>query len=387
MLALSPVPEEGAGCRFRIAQYVPALEAAGIDVTISPFYTREFFGLVYRKGGAIAKASLFVQRAIDRLRTVADRGRYDVVFIYREALPIGPAIVETLLAQAPGLGIIYDFDDAVFLPNTSEANRAIALLKWPRKVKSIIQRSDVVIAGNEFLAQYARRFTDSVRVIPTVVDTAKFVPRAETAQGLPGSPKPAGKGGSPAIAPVVGWIGTPTTVPYLRSLDAVLQEVARTHPFVLRVCGAGGDVKIPGVTVQNTPWTLDGEVALFNTCDIGVYPLSDDEWSRGKCGFKAIQFMACGVPVVAAPVGVNGEIITDGVDSLLASTPEEWVQHLRRLIADAGLRARLGAAGRQTIVARYSLSASAPILVQTVIDAVTRAHVGRRAVASGDSVR
>src|SRR6266540_2588578 len=177
MLALSPVPEEGAGCRFRIAQYVPALEAAGIGVTISPFYTREFFSLVYRKGGAAAKASLFVQRAIDRLRTVADRARYDVVFIYREALPVGPAIIETLLAQAPGLAIVYDFDDAVFLPNTSEANRAIALLKWPGKVKSIIRRSDTVIAGNEFLAAYARQFNDSVRVIPTVVDTAKFVPR------------------------------------------------------------------------------------------------------------------------------------------------------------------------------------------------------------------
>lgn len=370
MLALSPVPEEGAGCRFRIAQYVPALQAAGIDVTISPFFTREFFGLVYRKGHALAKSAMFIQRAADRLRLVADRGGYDAFFIYREALPVGPAIIETLLAGARGAAMIYDFDDAVFLPNTSEANRPIALLKWPSKVRTIIGRSDVVIAGNEFLASYARQYNDSVRVIPTVVDTTKFVPRAGVAQGF-----------SPAAAApiVIGWIGTPTTAPYLLSLQPVLQELARTHPFVLRVCGAGADLQIPGVTVANEPWTLDGEVTLFNTCDIGVYPLSDDEWAKGKCGFKAIQFMACGVPVVAAPVGVNREIIQDDVNGLLAATPSAWVEKLGRLLGDAALRARLGAAGRCTIEDHYSLKTNAPRLVAAVLDAVAsaRQRVGR----------
>jgi glycosyltransferase involved in cell wall biosynthesis len=361
MLALSPVPEEGAGCRFRIAQYVPALEAAGIQVTISPFFTREFFGLVYQKGRAAAKAAMFVQRAIDRVRTVADRGRYDAIFIYREALPVGPAIIETLLAQARGVAILYDFDDAVFLPNTSDANRAIALLKWPGKVRTIIRRSDIVIAGNEFLAAYARRYHDSVRVIPTCDDTAKFVPRAGVI--------------SATIAPpVIGWIGTPTTAPYLLSLQPILQEVARVHPFVLRVCGAGADLQIPGVTIDNTPWTLDREVSLFNTCDIGVYPLSDDEWARGKCGFKAIQFMACGVPVVAASVGVNRDIIQDGANGWLASTPAEWIEKLGRLLAGTALRARLGAAGRRTIDESYSLRTNAPLLVAAVLDAVTRAR-------------
>jgi glycosyltransferase involved in cell wall biosynthesis len=365
MLALSPVPEEGAGCRFRIAQYVPALQAAGIDVTISPFFTREFFGLVYRKGHALAKSAMFVQRAIDRLRTVAARGRYDAIFIYREALPVGPAIIETLLAQAPGVAIVYDFDDAVFLPNTSEANRPIALLKWPSKVRTIIRRSDVVIAGNEFLASYARQYNGSVRVIPTVVDTTKFVPRSDRADA---------EYRGTAAPPIIGWIGTPTTAPYLLSLQPELQELARTHPFVLRVCGAGAEMEIPGVTVANTPWTLDGEVALFNTCDVGVYPLSDDEWAKGKCGFKAIQFMACGVPIVAAPVGVNREIIQDGANGLLAATPAEWIEKLGRLLADTALRAQLGAAGRRTIHERYSLERNAPLLVAAVLDAVTRAR-------------
>ena len=358
MLALSPVPEEGAGCRFRIAQYVPALEAAGVQVTISPFFTREFFDLVYRNGHHVRKAALFARRALDRAHSLFIRHRYDILYIYREAFPVGPALLETLFARTPGLTILYDFDDAVFLPNTSEANRPIAALKWPSKVRTIVSRSDAVIAGNEFLADYARRFNDAVHVIPTCVDTTKFIPRADDRRG--------------AAVPVIGWIGTPTTAPYLQALQSVLQEVARTRRFVLRVCGAGSPLVIPGVTIEQTPWTLDSEVALFNTCDIGVYPLTDDEWARGKCGFKAIQFMACGVPVVAAPVGVNRDIVEDGVNGLLASTPAEWVAKLRRLIDDPALRATLGRAGRRTIDERYSLNVNAPKMVDAVLEAVDR---------------
>ena len=389
MLALSPVPEEGAGCRFRIAQYLPYLESAGIQVTLSPFFTRDFFRLVYRKGKYPQKASLFVQRALDRLRTIARRARYDIIFIYREAFPIGPALLEAVLARTRGAAVIYDFDDAIYLANTSEANRAIAILKWPGKVKTIIKHSDCVIAGNEYLAEYARRYSDDVRVIPTCVDTSKFVPSGDftgsSSVRLPPSHdasadrRSLGGGGQPDPLeldgpPIVGWIGTPTTAPYLFGLRSVLQEVARSHRFVLRVCGAGADVEFPGVTVDNVPWTLDKEVSLFNTCDVGVYPLTDDEWARGKCGFKAIQFMACGVPVVAAAVGVNRDIIDDGVSGFTAVTPGEWAEKLGRLIADPALRARFGEAGRQTIETQYSLRANVPKLVAAVHEAVERAR-------------
>ena len=364
MLALSPVPEEGAGCRFRVAQYVPYLESAGVRVTLRPFFTTEFFRLVYQEGKYLQKASLFVRRALDRLRTLAERASYDIIFIYREAFPIGPALIETVLSRTPGVALIYDFDDAVYLPNTSDANRPIAWLKWPAKVPTILRHSDRVIAGNDYLAAYARRYNSAVTVIPTCVDTSTFVPR--DAGG-------AARGATLGV-PVVGWIGTPTTAPYLLSLRSILQEVARAHPFVLRVCGAGADLQIPGVTVENLPWTLDGEVSLFNTCDIGVYPLFDDEWARGKCGFKAIQFMACAVPVVSAAVGVNRDIIDEGVSGFNAVTPGEWAEKLRRLIDDPGLRARMGTAGRRTIEERYSLAANAPALVGTVLDAAARAR-------------
>jgi glycosyltransferase involved in cell wall biosynthesis len=359
MLALSPVPEEGAGCRFRIAQYIPHLEAAGIQVTLSPFFTPDFFRLVYQNGRWMRKAALFVRRAADRLGTLAARADYDVIFIYREAFPIGPALIESALARTPGAAVIYDFDDAIYLPNTSEANRAISMLKWPGKIKTIIQHSDGIIAGNDYLAGYARRYNPAVTVVPTCVDTTKFTPRA---------------GDRAAHTPVVGWIGTPTTVPYLLDLLPVLQDVARSQPFVLRVGGAGADVASPGVEIENVPWSLEREVTLFNTCDVGVYPLADDEWAKGKCGFKAIQFMACGVPVVSAAVGVNREIVQDGVNGFVAATRGEWIDKLTRLLADPALRRELGLAGRRTIEARYSLHANAPKLVSAVLDAVARAR-------------
>jgi glycosyltransferase involved in cell wall biosynthesis len=153
-------------------------------------------------------------------------------------------------------------------------------------------------------------------------------------------------------------------------LAPVLKEVASRHPFTLKVSGAGRPVTFPGVDVQDVRWSMAEEVSLFNTCDVGVYPLTDDEWSKGKCGFKAIQCMACGVPVVAAAVGVNREIITDGVNSFLASTPAEWVDKLGRLLSDAALRARMSVAGRQTIEDRYSLRVTAPQLAAVLASAL-----------------
>lgn len=350
VLALSPIPEEGAGCRFRIAQFIPYLRSVGIDVTLRSLFTADFFNLVYRRGQYVRKASGFATLALKHLASLRDLSRFDVVFLYREMLPIGPAIVERLLALRGRPPIIFDFDDAIFLPSVSEANRPIAALKQPRKVATIIRHSDRVIAGNEYLASYARRFNDAVTVIPTVVDTTKFVPRAVS------------NNGSTRPEPVVGWIGSPTTASYLRGLVPILQHVHRTQPFRLRVSGAGEPIDAPDLSVEQPAWSLLGEIALFNTCDIGVYPLADDDWARGKCGFKAIEFMACGVPVVAAAVGVNREIIVDGVNGFLASTDAEWIDKLGRLLSDPALRRRLGDAGRRTIEDRYSLRVHSPTL-------------------------
>ena len=363
MLVVSPFPEEAAGTRFRITQYIPYLEANGFSVTVDSFFTPSFFRLLYRKGDYLKKVIAFCGLALRRLTAMLAAGRYDLIFIYREAFPIGPPVVEHLLARLPA-AIVLDFDDAIYLRNASEANRFVASLKFVQKVPAIVRLSDRVIVGNDFLAEYARAHNGSVTVIPTGVDTTRFVPRADRGT---------------RDLPLVGWIGSPTTTTYLGGLGDVLRDVRRRRPFALRVSGSSDGFEMPGVEVQVEPWQLAREVELFNTCDVGVYPLTDDEWSKGKCGFKAIQFMACGVPVVASAVGVNRDIIEDGVNGFLASSELEWVEKIERLVADPGLRARFGAAGRRTVEERYSLHVQAPRFAAALRDTIAeRRHRGHR---------
>ena len=356
VLALSPIPEEGAGCRFRVSQYIPFLRDAGFDVTVSPFYSRDYFSFVYRPGNYLRKASGFAALTRRRVAELFSMRDYDLVWLYREAIPVGSPFIERSIARL-GIPIVYDFDDAIFLPAVSDANKALSFLKNPAKVPVILKLSQRVTVGNEFLASYARQFNPHVTVIPTAVDTTRFAPRSD--------PSP------PDQKPVVGWIGSPTTFQYLESISSVLAAVSVAHPFTLKVSGAGRPVHFPGVDVHEVPWSMADEVSLFNTCDIGVYPLTDDDWSRGKCGFKAIQCMACGVPVVAAAVGVNREIIQHGVNSMLASSPQEWIDGLTALLTNSELRQRMAIAGRQTIQERYSLRVTAP-----QIAAVFKAAVG-----------
>ena len=375
VLALSPIPEEGAGCRFRIAQFIPYLESVGIQVTLNSLFTPEFFRLVYKPGHYARKAATFAALSLKRLGSLRGASRYDLILVYREMFPVGPAVVERLLAARGRPPVVFDFDDAIFLPSVSEANRLISALKQPQKVASIIRHSDHVITGNEFLADYARRFNTKVTTIPTCVDTDRFVP----SPSVPGSDE--------GRELVVGWIGSPTTASYIRGLAGVLRRVGERHPFVLRVSGAGAPLEIPGVRVENRTWSLHEEVALFNTCDVGVYPLADDEWSKGKCGFKAIEFMACGVPVIASAVGVNRTIVQDGTNGFLAATEDEWVEKLSRLLADAALRRRFAAAGRRTIEEGYSLRVNAPMLAATLKAVVERSRQARAGAAVAAKVQ
>jgi glycosyltransferase involved in cell wall biosynthesis len=278
----------------------------------------------------------------------------DVYLVHREVLPVGPPVVELTLARQQGRSLVYDFDDAIYLPNVSEANRFVRGLKWPSKVPRIIGAADRVIAGNGYLARYAGIRNPRVTVIPTAVDTTRFVPRA--GEGPAGS------------RPVLGWIGSPTTVRYMSELREILASLAARFSFTVRVAGGGRAIAFPGVAIDNVAWTPATEVSLFNTCDIGIYPLTDDAWTRGKCGFKAIQFMACGVPVIASAVGVNREIIQDGVTGFLASTETEWTEKLGWLLADPRLREKLGHAGRCAVEERYSLARHAPALAAVLRD-------------------
>lgn len=341
---------------MRVSQYVPYLASQGIDVTVSPFFTPAFFKFVYKPGHFVKKGLGVLRLLARRLTVLRELGAYDLVWVYREAIPVGPPWLERAIARR-GLPIVYDFDDAIFLPAVSDANRAILFLKDTDRPAKIIGISRHVVVGNDFLGDFARRHNPAVTTLPSVVDTTYFVPRTDGGR----------RDGAPLV---VGWIGSPTTYSYLESLADVLRGVHARHPFTLKVGGAGRPVRLSGLDVKEVQWSLSQEVSLFNTCDIGVYPLTDDDWARGKCGYKAIQFMACGVPVVAAAVGVNREIIRDGENGFLASTPEEWRAKLERLVLDPALRQRFALEGRRTIEERYSLRVTAPRLASIMHAAV-----------------
>ena len=273
------------------------------------------------------------------------------MIVHRELFPLGLKVFFHRLRKT-GAQVVYDYDDAMFLPQR-QSRWFLGKLEDTNSVKEIMAMSNLVIAGNDYLRAYALRYNRNVKVLSTVVDTRMFKPQ-----------NPVGR----AAPETIGWIGSPTTVKYLYLLNGVFERLAKTHRFELKVVGASFALSVDGVPVRQKGWSLDREVREFQSCDIGVYPLWDDEWSRGKCGFKAIQFMAVGLPVVASAVGVNKEIIQDGVNGFLASSEEEWCEKLSLLLKDAKLRRKLGVAGRKTVEERYSLEVNAPKLLKILQD-------------------
>jgi glycosyltransferase involved in cell wall biosynthesis len=266
--------------------------------------------------------------------------RYDLVFVHRESSPLGSAIFEKIvfLAKRP---IIFDFDDSIFLPNFSDANRVLNFLKNPRKVPKIIKLSRLVIAGNDFLKNYACRYNNNTVIIPTSIDTSKYFP------------VPKGRGQEKEI--VIGWIGSSTTVKYISLIQDALYELIDKFSH-LRIHIIGGKFKPAHPSIINKEWSLENEISDLRKFDIGIMPIPDDPWSQGKCAFKIIQYMSMGIPAVASPVGMNAQVIKDGENGFLAKEEREWVDRLTRLINDPQLREKIGAAGRKTVQERYSLN-------------------------------
>jgi glycosyltransferase involved in cell wall biosynthesis len=357
LLVLTPNPTSVAATRFRLEQYFPALKAAGIEPVMRPFLDERAISVLYRRGAPADKLRAAVMALVGRIADLVRSVRAGAVLIHREAALVGPPLVEWLLARVIGRPLIFDLDDAIWVPYASPTYGALLsqLLKAPGKTDFTLAAADRVIAGNAYVADYARRFNAHVDVIPTVVDTDEFHP----------APPP------PREVPVLGWIGTHSSLQYLRAIVPAQQRVAARRRFVLRV--VGGTLEAPGVTVENVPWTLDSEVAHFQSLDVGLYPLVEDAWSVGKSGFKAVQYMACAVPVVASPVGVTTEMVRDGETGFLARDEDAWVDRITRLLDDRALRQRLGDAGRAEAVARWSLACHAPRFVRVVRDAIDAA--------------
>ena len=345
VLALVPAQyDTSPGQRFRMEQWAPALAAEGIRVDFAPFEDTRLHDVLYRAGHIAAKASAVASafwRRQNLLRRITD---FDAVYVFREAALLGPALLERLIARS-GVPMLFDFDDAVFEPYVSPANGYLSLLKCPGKTAATCRRSTHVLAGNEYLADYARRYNDRVTVVPTTIDTARYcsAPRRSSDRDL-----------------VIGWSGSHSTLKHLKTLDRVLRRLAARRTFRVLVVGASHAVE--DVPMDAIPWRASTEVDDLRRIDIGIMPLPDDRWCRGKCGLKALQYMALGIPTVCSPVGVNTAIIQHDENGLLARTDDEWVACLERLIDDEALRERLGSAGRLTVERRYSANVQVPIV-------------------------
>lgn len=352
VLFLIPHPPEGASSRQRVLQYVPWLKQHGLQVQVRPFMSRTLYRILYQPGRVPHKIAMASIALAGRLRDLVRAARADVVVVHREALPLGTAFIERVMARlAPAL--IFDFDDAIWLPHAAWANSWTRRFRNAEKTATIARISAHVIVGNRTLAAYAQRYNSRVSVIPTPVDTDRFScapPRA------------------PSSEMVIGWIGSHSTARYLESLVGPLEALSRRYPGLrIHVIGDGpSPLRLPNVAT--IPWALEREQDELHRFDIGIMPMSDDEWARGKCGFKALLYMSVGIPVVASPVGVNQEIVREGVNGFLCRTESEWTSRLAQLIGDHALRARLGQAGRAIVDAEYSLRVQAPRLLQILQD-------------------
>jgi len=341
VLFIVPYPTSGPSNRFRVEQYLPYLEGRRVSYCLRPFCNPDFYLLLRKRGHYFKKAYYLLVFLFSRFVDLLRVPYYDIVFIHREAFPAKDYIFEWLF-RIFSRRLVYDFDDAIFL-------------KKPAKTRAIIRLSDHIIAGNGFLKSYAASLNNAVTILPTCIDTGRYRPIEKKCAGE---------------KIVIGWMGTATTSEYLGELRNVFKFILDKYGNVeIRIVGGMSEGFLgPGLVYKN--WFLDSEILDLQEFDIGIMPMPDSDWTKGKCAFKIIQYMAVGIPSVAAPVGMNLEVIRHGVNGFFASGEKEWIDRLSRLIEDAALRGEIGKNGRRTIEERYALKIAEPrfvgILEQTL---------------------
>jgi glycosyltransferase involved in cell wall biosynthesis len=358
VLALASYPIEAAATRYRLHQFIAPLADRGIFLSVHPFLDSQLFASFYNREQWPRTALGVARSTLKRLIDVWQAREADVILVQREAMMFGPPILEWLITRARGRPLVLDLDDATYVRYTSPTYGQVgSALKWFSKTDDLINWAQVVTCGNRSIAEYVTNKGARAVIIPTIVDTEKFRPaqryREEAEQR----------------APILGWIGTHSTYPFLESLFPVLQQLAHEHPFRLKIVGAGRDVLLPGIAIENLEWKLEREIADFQSFDVGLYPVIADNWSVGKSGFKAIQYMAVGIPYVTTPVGACAEIGVPDVTHFLASSPDEWRTALARLLRDATLRQQMGDAGRTHALQYYTVPAQADKLAGVLREA------------------
>lgn len=331
VLFLTQMDERGPSSRYRVYQLLPLLKQKGIDPEVSPGIEGELYETIYSRGYQLGKWKALPVIWKKRQSDVRRLHEFDAVFIQKGILPgLYSGLEKKMAREKP---IVFDFDDAIWLPRQG-GSRVARFMHREAAVKELLRLSSAVIAGNDFLADYASHYNRNVTVVPTAVDVSRY-PKNRSSE-------------------VVGWIGSAATLPYLKSVGGVFQRL-NIRP---RVIGVGNPGSL-GFDVEYRPWHLGSEAWELSQIGIGISPLPDTPWERGKCGVKLLQYMACGIPVVASPVGVHHQMVRSGENGFLAHSEEQWVGYLASLMKDAQLRDRMGERGRAFVQQDYDVHGAA----------------------------
>jgi glycosyltransferase involved in cell wall biosynthesis len=341
-------PIEDASSRYRIYQFIPKLEMEGFTCDVRPFTTAKLFHAIRRGGNLPLKLSHTLFATIRRALELSRLGSYDLVLIHREAFPFfSPLVEKAIMKRHPK--VVFSFDDAVYVGHDRSTMHYSWLyrFKYGAGIDKVIQNAALVIAGSPVLANYARKYNDNIAVMPTVVDLERYpftLPQERLDRTI-----------------TVGWYGSNSTSQYLDMIVPALQRLAAAYPGKVRFRFYGDHrLSLPLPDFQAFPFRLETEIQDLQSMDIGLMPLPDTAWTRAKCAFKAIQYMALGMPTVLTPIGMSGELVQHGENGLHATTVDEWFEALSRLVSDLHLRQRIALAGRKTIEEQYSLQRWAP---------------------------
>jgi len=330
--------------RFRFEQYLDYMVKNGFNIKLQSFLSHSDWNNLYQEGKTINKFFGLIKGFLRRAYILTTIGNYSFIFIHREVTPIGPPVFEWVIAKIFKKRIIYDFDDAIWLPNTSNENKVVAKMKWHQKVGSICRWSYKISCGNNFIASYAKKHATNIQLNPTTIDTLQLH-----------NPDLYDKKKNAKI--VIGWTGSHSTLKYLNLVVPVLEKLENKYPITTLVISNHQPI-FELDSLKFIPWKKSSEIKDLMKIDIGIMPLFDQHWEQGKCGLKALQFMALRIPVLASQIGVNNEIINDGINGFLCNSERDWYAKLERLILDPELRIKTGAKGRENVIKNYSVTSN-----------------------------
>ena len=361
VLFLTLYPETMPSSRLRVFQYLPYLREAGIEATVLPTLPEPWFSRLYFARSKWPHLFQYMVEAVLGLERILQSRKYDVVFIQKGILSTNLRGFDRLLARAND-SLIFDLDDLVFGRSLIEfQSPLLRSLQDPDQTKKISSRAKAVIVGNQFLKNRALEYNSNVFVIPTPVDTNRFSPKEMPARKNPNEI-------------VIGWMGMETTLGYVFPLKEILFKLSRRFPIRLKLITRLGRWSHPfqGFPVDVVSWSYETEVQQMADFDMGIMPLPNEVWSEGKCGLKLLQCMAMKIPSVASATKANCDIVEDGKDGFLASTPDEWLEKLSLLIEDEKRRKEMGERARRKAVENYSLEKTAPELIEVLRTASQR---------------